>query len=155
MAERSLLDYFVYSAEELRLRARMDQVQSSADDAAAYGAQQAQSTQSLASQVGSLRKDVAKLTVMVSVLAEALAMRGGIDMAWAGPRLQEQLARLDPPKPPAKAPEGNTPYRGDVHPHAEPIAVRMVVCEQCKNKVDATTTYVTELGTLCGACYRP
>lgn len=149
----SFLDLLFETPEQRRLRALRGDVERAAEVAAAYHAQESASSESMATQLATLRKEVGRLTVMVSVLAEALGQSGAIDLEWAGPRLQEQLQRLYPPKPQAPVRNEVTPARE--HPRPEPIPVRLVVCERCRKKVDSTTTYVTETGVCCGDCYGP
>jgi hypothetical protein len=100
-----------------------------------------------------LHKDVARLTLMVGVLAEALAEKGLIDMEWAGPRLRQALEKLEaPPPPPAPPKHVAAPHPVEPPPPAAP-AWRLR-CDGCHREVDARVTNVTEDGTLCDDCYK-
>jgi hypothetical protein len=159
MAERSFFENLGVSAQELRLRRDIDEATAAAMDASARAAHAASLAADdaayLSSQVAALHKDVARLTAMVGVLAEALAQRGGIDMAWAATRLQEQLSKIDPPPPPPpEASAGMETYRGDVGQTDPSPPVKTVPCERCYVPVEETRTYVTEYGTVCESCYR-
>jgi hypothetical protein len=99
-----------------------------------------------------LTKQVAQLQVMVTVLAEALAEKGAIDGLWAGARLRERLAALEPKKPEPKKQKkkagGVETYRG-AGPDPEPTTA----CAKCQKQVPTRATRLTGQGTVCDGCY--
>lgn len=162
MSGESFYEKSALRARVQRLRRELEEANTAASEASARAEQAAvmaaEDTAYLSWQVEELHKDVSRLTIMVGVLAEALAQRGGIDMTWAASRVQEQLAKLDPPPPPPAPIAEPTPdvvetYRGEMgaDPAEQP---KMVPCDRCYVPVDEKRTYVTEIGTVCESCYR-
>jgi hypothetical protein len=164
MHRRSFLEDWSMTEEERRLRRDIDASREATVDAAERADQSAamaaEDSAFLSSQVTALHMDVARLTAMVTVLAEALAQKGALDMTWATARLRQELAKIDPPppeppppvEPPPPEPGDVVTYRGDAQV-AAPSPPR-VDCDRCHVSVVQERTYVTEYGTICESCFQ-